>query len=157
MFRGYYVMCWLVFFFFQQKSAYELRISDWSSDVCSSDLYEPINLSHRAWVQPPPCPPRRAGCGCSRRRPCDGEKGHEAEASFRHPSYARARPGGAGFRECRGAGEIAPRPARTAAQAEEDRARSEEHTSELQSLMRISYAVFCLKKKHKKISDKITV
>src|SRR3546814_12369448 len=29
--------------------------------------------------------------------------------------------------------------------------RSEEHTSELQSLMRISYAVFCLKKKHKKI------
>src|SRR3546814_7794264 len=30
---------------------------------------------------------------------------------------------------------------------EEDRARSEEHTSELQSLMRISYAVFCLKKK----------
>src|SRR3546814_10744864 len=30
-------------------------------------------------------------------------------------------------------------------------ARSEEHTSELQSLMRISYAVFCLKKKHKKI------
>src|SRR3546814_3179953 len=31
----------------------------------------------------------------------------------------------------------------------EDRARSEEHTSELQSLMRISYAVFCLKKKKK--------
>src|SRR3546814_3862213 len=31
--------------------------------------------------------------------------------------------------------------------------RSEEHTSELQSLMRISYAVFCLKKKHKDISE----
>src|SRR3546814_4454548 len=31
--------------------------------------------------------------------------------------------------------------------------RSEEHTSELQSLMRISYAVFCLKKKNKKISQ----
>src|SRR3546814_6624897 len=31
--------------------------------------------------------------------------------------------------------------------------RSEEHTSELQSLMRISYAVFCLKKKKKKITD----
>src|SRR3546814_3334752 len=29
---------WLVFFFFKQKTAYELRISDWSSDVCSSDL-----------------------------------------------------------------------------------------------------------------------
>src|SRR3546814_8372624 len=32
--------------------------------------------------------------------------------------------------------------------------RSEEHTSELQSLMRISYAVFCLKKKKRKITDK---
>src|SRR3546814_9542729 len=29
----------LVFFFFKQKTAYELRISDWSSDVCSSDLF----------------------------------------------------------------------------------------------------------------------
>src|SRR3546814_3261750 len=34
--------------------------------------------------------------------------------------------------------------------------RSEEHTSELQSLMRISYAVFCLKKKHKNPSQNIT-
>src|SRR3546814_4980073 len=29
----------LVFFFFKQKTAYEMRISDWSSDVCSSDLF----------------------------------------------------------------------------------------------------------------------
>src|SRR3546814_4871355 len=29
------------FFFFKQKTAYEMRISDWSSDVCSSDLYRP--------------------------------------------------------------------------------------------------------------------
>src|SRR3546814_2581211 len=29
---------WLWFFFFKQKTAYEMRISDWSSDVCSSDL-----------------------------------------------------------------------------------------------------------------------
>src|SRR3546814_3565592 len=29
-----------VFFFFKQKTAYEMRISDWSSDVCSSDLFE---------------------------------------------------------------------------------------------------------------------
>src|SRR3546814_9457742 len=29
---------WLSFFFFKQKTAYEMRISDWSSDVCSSDL-----------------------------------------------------------------------------------------------------------------------
>src|SRR3546814_4656930 len=31
----YYLLC---FFFFKQKTAYEMRISDWSSDVCSSDL-----------------------------------------------------------------------------------------------------------------------
>src|SRR3546814_3951178 len=30
-----------LFFFFKQKTAYELRISDWSSDVCSSDLHAP--------------------------------------------------------------------------------------------------------------------
>src|SRR3546814_4401339 len=30
--------CTLFFFFFKQKTAYEMRISDWSSDVCSSDL-----------------------------------------------------------------------------------------------------------------------
>src|SRR3546814_6113365 len=47
-------MCWSVvlsgvstvcifFFFFKQKTAYEMRISDWSSDVCSSDLHvEPV-------------------------------------------------------------------------------------------------------------------
>src|SRR3546814_9424670 len=29
---------WLLFFFSKQKTAYEMRISDWSSDVCSSDL-----------------------------------------------------------------------------------------------------------------------
>src|SRR3546814_9181418 len=34
------------FFFFKQKTAYEMRISDWSSDVCSSDLYGyPVILS----------------------------------------------------------------------------------------------------------------
>src|SRR3546814_1990861 len=31
-------MCCILFFFFKQKTAYEMRISDWSSDVCSSDL-----------------------------------------------------------------------------------------------------------------------
>src|SRR3546814_3367097 len=35
MFVCFYIM---VFFFFKQKTAYEMRISDWSSDVCSSDL-----------------------------------------------------------------------------------------------------------------------
>src|SRR3546814_19805596 len=32
---------WFCFFFFKQKTAYEMRISDWSSDVCSSDLDRP--------------------------------------------------------------------------------------------------------------------
>src|SRR3546814_16301743 len=37
---GVFVMsgCWVLFFCFKQKTAYEMRISDWSSDVCSSDL-----------------------------------------------------------------------------------------------------------------------
>src|SRR3546814_9551826 len=34
----YYFVLVFVFFFFKQKTAYEMRISDWSSDVCSSDL-----------------------------------------------------------------------------------------------------------------------
>src|SRR3546814_5038203 len=39
-----YLRC--LFFFFKQKTAYEVRISDWSSDVCSSDL----NWSCCAWI-----------------------------------------------------------------------------------------------------------
>src|SRR3546814_9510812 len=41
-----------MFFFFKQKTAYEMRISDWSSDVCSSDLKGTYLLS---------CVPRRTG------------------------------------------------------------------------------------------------
>src|SRR3546814_11851189 len=43
------MMCsyFFCFFFFKQKTAYEMRISDWSSDVCSSDLQdEPSRLDH---------------------------------------------------------------------------------------------------------------
>src|SRR3546814_10483382 len=38
MFSGHLVWIFIVVFFFKQKTAYEMRISDWSSDVCSSDL-----------------------------------------------------------------------------------------------------------------------
>src|SRR3546814_8250161 len=92
-----------------------MRISDWSSDVCSSDLnvrswpfsagpmrdaaHDPAVTSLAALGYPPPAPPWKGGA----------EKG------------------------CGGSA-----------------AGSEEHTSELQSLMRISYAVFCLKKKKNK-------
>src|SRR3546814_4179007 len=49
-------VCCLVFFFFKQKTAYELRIGDWSSDVCSSDLVirllllaAAVGFAHRAF------------------------------------------------------------------------------------------------------------
>src|SRR3546814_8480765 len=42
------LFCRLLFFFFKQKTAYEMRISDWSSDVCSSDLPEEVGGFLRA-------------------------------------------------------------------------------------------------------------
>src|SRR3546814_3990834 len=36
------MISFVVIFFFKQKTAYEMRISDWSSDVCSSDLLQPF-------------------------------------------------------------------------------------------------------------------
>src|SRR3546814_2785442 len=48
-----------MFFFFKQKTAYEMRISDWSSDVCSSDLW---------WCLSGRCGERRLGCRVERRR-----------------------------------------------------------------------------------------
>src|SRR3546814_766441 len=41
-----------MFFFFKQKTAYEMRISDWSSDVCSSDLFESEQQDDGVEVQP---------------------------------------------------------------------------------------------------------
>src|SRR3546814_5955630 len=46
----FFVCVFDLFFFFKQKTAYEMRISDWSSDVCSSDLHdavEPPRLARR--------------------------------------------------------------------------------------------------------------
>src|SRR3546814_16616655 len=44
-----YLYCVVIVFFFKQKTAYEMRISDWSSDVCSSDLSKSaIDSSGRA-------------------------------------------------------------------------------------------------------------
>src|SRR3546814_7278695 len=65
-----------------------------------------------------------------------GQRAGRDLASVPHACVGRDRPAGLHQRRC---------PARHRAVAA--RARSEEHTSELQSLMRISYAVFCLKKK----------
>src|SRR3546814_1017900 len=51
------VFLFLLFFFFKQKTAYEMRISDWSSDVCSSDLrhgQEHIRVMRGVGLRTPP-------------------------------------------------------------------------------------------------------
>src|SRR3546814_5352516 len=106
------------FFFFKQKTAYEMRISDWSSDVCSSDL--------RAFRR---CVEIRGDDDLGRpvrARPCDRPRLVHHHRQRYDPATQQDH-------------------GRTAAR---QGTRSEEHTSELQSLMRISYAVFCLKNKH---------
>src|SRR3546814_3039381 len=116
-----------------------MRISDWSSDVCSSDL--------RTW---------RATRSC---RLCFG---NERAGALGVPPVAAATTGNARpwpliirgrfyrLRSVKWVRWQLPPPRKFAG-------RSEEHTSELQSLMRISYAVFCSKKKKntmKQLCDK---
>src|SRR3546814_10189072 len=60
-----YLQFFVFFFFFKQKTAYEMRISDWSSDVCSSDLARanPCTSPRTGGVQlqdSASCPPARA-------------------------------------------------------------------------------------------------
>src|SRR3546814_4425975 len=104
-----------------------MRISDWSSDVCSSDLTEiAIEQHHPLAVER------------HRHREIDRHRGLADAALAAGDGDHLHR---LGRTQAPQAGGLA------AAQAG---ARSEEHTSELQSLMRISYAVFCLKKKKTK-------
>src|SRR3546814_9180249 len=54
----YHIICVVllcILFFFKQKTAYEMRISDWSSDVCSSDL-APNSLTQAHFSAPPAAP-----------------------------------------------------------------------------------------------------
>src|SRR3546814_4497259 len=106
-----------------------MRISDWSSDVCSSDL-GPLGGDPQGWPFA-----RRKSASRQTLRP------DSPEASMRDQLFSH--PGGA-------PSWIYPlRPnikAKMAIAAPRDK-RSEEHTSELQSLMRISHAVLCLKTK----------
>src|SRR3546814_4203257 len=114
---------WLLWFC-KQKTAYERRISDWSSDVCSSDLIQRLQdretgrviAANKAAILTPVA---SAWMG--------NPKGDVTVVEYFDYNC--------GF--CR-----ASLPTIAAL------VRSEEHTSELQSLMRISYAVFCLKKKN---------
>src|SRR3546814_8621094 len=112
-----------------------MRISDWSSDVCSSDLWSIA----ADCGETPAMAIRSMGCPL--------------------PSYQSGLLVAIGLAPCR-CGECNPPSSKVVSfpQAVRHRSvqcgvdasllvRSEEHTSELQSLMRISYAVFCLKKK----------
>src|SRR3546814_8454978 len=59
----YCFFCVCLFFFFKQKTAYEMRISDWSSDVCSSDLPTPSTCRR---IQRRRCPAASPGTACRR-------------------------------------------------------------------------------------------
>src|SRR3546814_2437460 len=118
-----------------------MRISDWSSDVCSSDLdvdqnllCHPKQLLSTITASSPTALPARHQLPLSRLRERDGVR--ERQVARTQPRF-RTPPTVQPFRTA-----AAPSPPNSC--------RSEEHTSELQSLMRISYAVFCLKKKKKK-------
>src|SRR3546814_2471778 len=114
-----------------------MRISDWSSDVCSSDLFE-IDLGLARSGHPVQQiglePARRHGPAEDRRR---------ARLSALQQGRRMAR---VGRRKACVQGHF-HRFDRTRLD------RSEEHTSELQSLMRSSYAVFCLKKKNQHVTS----
>src|SRR3546814_7715639 len=108
-----------------------MRISDWSSDVCSSDLAVASSTTEAGQSIETSCDSSslRGGGRAGRRRRAGRERGVsrilKSGAGSRRPQWSTRRPITA------------------------SNLRSEEHTSELQSLMRISYAVFCLKKKTK--------
>src|SRR3546814_9751121 len=137
----------LVFFFFKQKTAYEMRISDWSSDVCSSDLCcidEHLRLgSHRRPMMIGPDGRDAYADGymaiaAGRMRNAEGLYGASAFFSKRRRTLH--------IRVGQDQNELFAACTRGSVACAPEACRSEEHTSELQSLMRISYAVFCLKK-----------
>src|SRR3546814_7247066 len=128
-----------------------MRISDWSSDVCSSDLLPGVGcqivavvgrnavLAERAF-QPVDLFPGEANAG----RDDQDLVGNRAAVSERDLiAFGLKRCGGLP-KPCCVLGHHARHRTMRGRRFED---RSEEHTSELQSLMRISYAVFCLKKK----------
>src|SRR3546814_4788705 len=71
--------CFFSFFFFKQKTAYEMRISDWSSDVCSSDLNN--RALTRATRHAPPL--RRPDCLRNARRSEERRVGKECVSTCR--------------------------------------------------------------------------
>src|SRR3546814_2342611 len=132
------------FFFFKQKTAYDMRISDWSSDVCSSDLRGCRARSRAAQHL------LRVGAdadlgerniGGARRAQDEGRGQMRDVGTLRLQAFERqavADIGAAGGQRHRHGGDALARGHRDLGA----RGRSEEHTSELQSLMRNQYAVF---------------
>src|SRR3546814_10000897 len=107
------------FFFFKQKTAYEMRISDWSSDVCSSDLHGS--------------------------RPCLGRGRKRGDAAN---AFGRSRGGFTCKIHARSDNQGRPLGFLLTGGEASDYTAAEDRKStrlKLQSLMRISYAVFCLK------------
>src|SRR3546814_7093755 len=129
-----------------------MRISDWSSDVCSSDLHCPLPGAHPPGMQRriaivgtmPRAIIEAAPHRCVAAKPQFGEHRRRIGAEAIAP---RAIGGGLDAEAI--ADRIAHRAHLRALQIRRQ-VRSEEHTSELQSLMRTSYAVFCLQKNKKK-------
>src|SRR3546814_3739962 len=120
-----------------------MRISDWSSDVCSSDLVHYYLVGKVAQAPTlllaPILVADRFHCRCRRCWPFPPNgRQQPPELSKRHHGHSR-------IRRCQSLNHDVPRTDDRADFVSETR--SEEHTSELQSLMRHSYAVFCLKKK----------
>src|SRR3546814_9748095 len=128
-----------VIFFFKQKTAYEWRISDWSSDVCSSDLL--IRTERFGTIPNPGHRVKTSNQADATNQPSHDlpaaeQRRSERQGSHRPASCAKRLPDP---RVQRGTNGHDPARGR----------RSEEHTSALQSLMRTSYAVFGLKKQTK--------
>src|SRR3546814_5804661 len=128
-----------MFFLFKQKTAYDMRISDWSSDVCSSDLLGAI----------------QAFALLSLRKLLGGIADIWSEKHDDIWSYCEETIDDSSlYLLDRFAIDSILDEYEVICTRDNDREllellkRSEEHTSELQSLMRISYAVFCLKKKN---------
>src|SRR3546814_6799636 len=111
-----------------------MRMSDWSSDVCSSDL-----AGRGKKLVPSPVEARATALGVAVRSPVSLKTADEQAALAALDADAAV---------VAAYGLILPRAVLdTPRHGCLNVHRSEEHTSELQSLMRISYAVFCLKKK----------
>src|SRR3546814_3778212 len=117
-----------MFFFFKQKTAYEMRISDWSSDVCSSDLIR------SSWM------PTRSACEQ------DGQEGRRLGMLWCKLGLQSSGSGKCWGRCCR---RYQPRSCPRGSRVPKVSCRSEEHTSELQSPMPSWYAVLCLKHNRK--------